>query len=167
MGIKVFLRTEKNWILRFKSVMTKLIDILKKQVEKYEALKKNMEMQKKLLIEKNVNNKLFHTTTCNLEQLMNEIKLLERTKQNILQSNTTISDNEQLEVDEITKKVWEQAKSIKKINECNKSLLKNKMECIQFNINVLTKTTANVPYQSHGDMSDKGINKIKMFDESI
>ncbi|WP_196599972.1 flagellar export chaperone FlgN [Pectinatus frisingensis] len=147
--------------------MANLIDILKKQVEKYEALKKNMEIQKKLLIEKNVNSELFHMTTCSLEQLMNEIKLLERNKQNILRLDTIMTSGQQAEIDKLTKGLRKQAKLIKKINECNKLLLKNKMECIQFNVNILTRSTADGSYQPHGDMPGKSINKIKMFDKSI
>ncbi|MBB5336824.1 flagellar protein FlgN [Pectinatus brassicae] len=148
--------------------MKYLINILKNQSVKYKQLYESVEKQKNLLIVETTAEFAHHTHK--IEILMNDIRILERNKQNWLNDNACkiedlVSANS--EIASLYDEVLLLANKVKRINECNRLLLKNKMEFITFNINVLTQTTGNSSYQSGGDLPAGNYKKIKMFDQSI
>ncbi|MDQ0202830.1 flagellar export chaperone FlgN [Pectinatus haikarae] len=146
--------------------MNKLVKILRLQAEKYRQSKAHAEKQKQFLI--NTDDEAFQQTIPILEHLMNELKLLEKDRKKELQKqDNTVADSDKAIIRLLTEEIQNMAADIKKINECNLLLLKNKLEFIKFNINVITRATADVPYQASGDIAGNAMNKIKMFDQSI
>lgn len=148
--------------------MKYLINILRNQLIKYEELNTEVLEQQKLLM-KNIE-KTFQQQTNKIEKIINDIKILERNKQKWLQENDysleRISETNE-EIAKLSKQIKTSAVLIKKLNDCNQELLKNKMEFITFNVNVLTQTASNVSYQSGGNTPEGSYKKIKMFDQSV
>ncbi|WP_196592599.1 flagellar protein FlgN [Pectinatus sottacetonis] len=147
--------------------MNELINILKQQLVKYKELEQNLKIQQQMFIA--ADNKKLQEQTNKIEMLVNQLKSLERKKQKIRELNRqaeTVSPKD-VYTESLSDKIKILAQAIKKVSDCNKTLLNNKMNSIQFSINVMTKVTDDSPYQSDGEATARGNNKIKMFDRSI
>lgn len=153
--------------------MEYLINIVKNQVAQYKQLQKNVLEQRDLLVKLislEFKGSEFQKQTHKIEIIMSNIRILERNKQKWLVDNKhDLAEllRQNVYLSQLSNEIMILANNIKMLNECNQILLKNKMDFITFNINVLTQTTSNASYQAGGDLPADSLKKIKMFDQSI
>lgn len=137
---------------------TAMKDHLQTQLSNFQKMQQCMQEQHSCLI---VNDDTgFQSAVGKAEALMNEIKRIYRSiaKQ--------LSDNGDDEVKQLRQQIKQTVLELKKQNKVNETLLNNRMNFINYNINVAAQATAGISYQPGGS-GQAGAQKIKMFDQSI
>lgn len=128
------------------------------QLTNYKKLYEYVNKQHELLLKLDDGN--FQKLTQEIEILIDAIKKQDRTM-------ISLKGMDGGPVKKLQQEIQDIAGQIRKINQTNEVLIQNRINFIGFNINVATRTKADMSYAAGGNETSSGVSKLKMFDQSI